>query len=167
MRNWKNHFITSCVPAWQAESYLDSVNTLPRVKRRENFLGLTMIRGKNEIASPKQIVPATKTRINYKIKALPDWLPNSKLVINPRIRCFFDKLGRLSSIFLASQLWFSFLLLALPPLLSLTTPRNGSSSSGPPSPPPPPKGVFRAGSLMEENLDVSDESELEELLLLR
>ena len=94
-------------------------------------------------------------------------LPKSKLVINPRIRCFFDKLGRLSSIFLASQLWFSFLLFAIPPLLSLTTPRKGSSSSWPPSPPPPPKGVLRAGSLMEENLDVSEEREVEELLLLR
>ena len=86
--------------------------------------------------------------------------------MNPIILCFLERLGRFSSIFLASQLWFSFLLLAIPPLLSLTTPRKGSSSSCPTS--PAPKGVLSAaGSLMEENFEVREEREALELDLLR
>ena len=37
--------------------YLERVNTLPSVNRRENFLGLTISIGKNETARPKQMVP--------------------------------------------------------------------------------------------------------------
>ena len=40
--------------------YLERVNTLPRVKRRENFLGLRRSIGRKDIASPKHIVPEEK-----------------------------------------------------------------------------------------------------------
>ena len=39
--------------------YLDKVNTLPNVNKRENFLGLINNSGRKETARPKQIVPAT------------------------------------------------------------------------------------------------------------
>ena len=39
--------------------YLDNVNTLPKVNKRENFLGLINNSGRKETARPKQIVPAT------------------------------------------------------------------------------------------------------------
>ena len=41
----------------KTEIDLDRVNTLPRVKSRENFLGLRRSIGRKEIASPKHIVP--------------------------------------------------------------------------------------------------------------
>ena len=42
--------------------YLESVKALPREKRRENFLGLTISRGRKEMARPKQISPSTRLR---------------------------------------------------------------------------------------------------------
>ena len=89
--------------------------------------------------------------------------PNTRLVMKPKILCFFDRLGRFSSSFLASQLCSS-LLLPAPRPESLDTPRNGSSSS---PPDPDPNGVFSVGSFIEPSFDVSDERELLELLLLR
>lgn len=45
----------------KTERHLDRVNTLPRVKSRENFLGLRRSIGRKDIASPKHIVPGGET----------------------------------------------------------------------------------------------------------
>jgi hypothetical protein len=116
------------------------------VNTRENFLGFRRSIGRKDIASPKQIVP--KIRLDMK----------------PMILCFFDRLGRFSSIFLASQFLSSvFRLLLIPE--SLETPRKGSSSSSP----VPDHGdlmEFRVGNDMEDSFEVREESEVEEPLLL-
>ena len=62
------------------------MKALPRENRRENFLGLSMSKGRRDTASPKQI------------------MPRIRLVMNPMIRCFLVKLGNHSSAFLANQL---------------------------------------------------------------
>ena len=43
--------------------HLERVNTLPRVKSRENFLGLRRSIGRKDIASPKHIVPGENVNI--------------------------------------------------------------------------------------------------------
>ena len=45
----------------KTERHLDRVNTLPRVKSRENLLGLRRSIGRKDIASPKHIVPGGET----------------------------------------------------------------------------------------------------------
>ena len=141
------------------DTYLDNVNTLPRVKSRENFLGFNMSKGRNDIASPKQMVPSiVEITFTEFFKTLV--LPNTSEVIKPIILCFLDKLGKFSSSFLAIQLCCSFLLLLMPG--SLDTPRKGSSSSS-----LDPNGVFSVGSFIEDSFDVNDDRELLELLLLK
>ena len=75
--------------------------------------------------------------------------------MKPMILCFFDRLGRFSSIFLASQFLSSvFRLLLIPE--SLETPRKGSSSSSP----VPDHGdlmEFRVGNDMEDSFEVRED----------